>query len=386
MRPSFRLGRIAGIEIGVHYTWIFAFGLIAWSLAQGFFPSYFPGWATGIYWLTGVVAALFLFVSVLVHELAHSFVARAKGLPVRGITLFIFGGVSAIGGEATKARDEFAIAVVGPLTSLVLAGLFWVVQRLVSGQEGPLAATLAYLSLINLMLAAFNLVPGFPLDGGRVLRSILWGTTGSMARATRIAAGVGQGFGWLMIAWGVYQVLSGNFLSGMWIAFIGWFLNSAADASRRDVALQEQFQGVQVGQVMEPNTESVAPQTTVEELVQEWFLQRRRRALPVGEDGRVVGIVTLTDVKGVPQDRWSQVRVLEIMSRDPLYTVGPDDDLGAALKILALHDLNQVPVLQEGRLVGVLSRAEVIRYLQFRHELGIRPAEPRSIGKQKRVP
>ncbi|MDO8750071.1 MAG: site-2 protease family protein, partial [Dehalococcoidia bacterium] len=231
MRPSFRLGRIAGVEIGVHYTWLFAFALIAWSLAAGFFPISFPGWSPVAYWATGVAAALLLFVSVLLHELAHSFVAKAKGLPVRGITLFIFGGVSNIGGEAAKAKDEFVIAIVGPLTSLVLAGFFWLLysvlmntSRLWSGQGEPLAATLFYLSLINLMLAAFNLLPGFPLDGGRVLRSILWGTTGSLAKATRIAASVGQAFGWLLIAWGVYQVLGGNYLGGLWIAFIGWFL------------------------------------------------------------------------------------------------------------------------------------------------------------------
>ena len=376
MKPSFRLGRIAGVEIGIHYTWLFAFALIAWSLAEGFFPGYFPGWSIGAYWLTGAVAAVFLFLSVLVHELAHSFVAKAKGLPVQGITLFIFGGVSNIGGEAAKAKDEFVIAIVGPLTSLVLSGLSWVLYRVLPGQDGPLVAILSYLSLINLMLAGFNLLPGFPLDGGRVLRSILWGTTGSLTKATRIAASVGQAFGWLLIAWGVYQVLGGNYLSGLWIAFIGWFLNSAADSSRREVMLQEQFRGVRVGQVMVPNTETVTPQITVEELVHDWFLKGHRRALPVSEDGKLAGIVTLTDVKGVPQERWSQVRVAEIMRREPLYTVGYDDELDAALQLLAQHDLNQVPVLQEGRLVGLLSRAEIIRYLQFRHELGMRPERP----------
>ena len=377
MKASLRLGRIAGIEIGIHYTWIFAFILIVWSLADGFFPSSFPGWSPVAYWATSVAAALMLFTSVLVHELAHSFVAKAKGLPVHGITLFIFGGVSNIGGEANKAKDEFAIALVGPLTSLVLSVLFWGLLQVVGDPNGPLAAALFYLSLINLMLAVFNLLPGFPLDGGRVLRSILWGATGNLAMATRTATVVGQAFGWLLIAFGVFQVLGGNFLGGLWIAFIGWFLNSAADSSRREAALQEQFHGVNVGQVMEPNTETVSPQITVEELVHEWFLQRRRRALPVSEDGKLAGIVTLTDVRGVPQERWSQVRVAEIMHREPLYTVESDDDLDTALQLLAQHDLNQVPVLQGGRLVGLLSRAEIIRYLHLRQELGIRPAKPR---------
>lgn len=375
MKASLRLGRIAGIEIGIHYTWLFAFALIVWSLAEGFFPSSFPGWSRVAYWTTGVAAALLLFVSVLVHELAHSFVARARGLKVQGITLFIFGGVSNLGGEAASAKDEFAIALVGPLTSLALSGAFWGLTQVAGDPDAPLAAVLFYLSFINLMLAGFNLLPGFPLDGGRVLRSILWGTTGNMARATRIATATGQAFGWLLIAFGMFQVLGGSFLGGLWIAFIGWFLISAADSSRREAAMREQFHDVRVREVMQPEPDTVSPQTTVEELVQEWFLQKGRRALPVSEDGRLVGIVTLTDVKGLPQQRWHQARVAEIMSRDPLYSVAPDDDLGVALRLLAEHNLNQVLVLQDSKLVGLLSRADVIRYLQLRQELGIRPAK-----------
>ncbi len=373
MKPSFRLGRIGGVEIGIHYTWLFAFALIAWSLADGFFPMYYPGWSLALYWVTGAIAALLLFTSVLVHELAHSFVAKRRGLQVQGITLFVFGGVSNLGGEATKAKDEFTIALVGPLTSVALAAIFWGLSLLVGDQEGPLAAILFYLALINALLAGFNLLPGFPLDGGRVLRSILWGTTGSLVRATTIAAAVGQAMGWVLIAWGVFQVLGGNWLGGLWIAFIGWFLNGAADSSRRETQVQQQFKDVKVSQVMQPNQESVTPDTTVEALVNEWFLQRLRRALPVFDGAQLAGIITLRDVKGVPQERWAQVRVGEIMTRPPLYSVGPSDALDEAIKLLALHDINQVLVLQEERLVGLLNRADIIRYLQFKQELGIGP-------------
>ena len=371
MKSSFRLGRIAGIEIGIHYSWLLAFILIAWSLAQGFFPGYYPGWSLTTYWITGVLAALFLFVSVLVHELAHSLVAIARGLPVRGITLFIFGGVSSIEGEPEKPKVEFTIAVMGPLASLALAGIFWGVHQVVGEQDSPLAAMLFYLAFVNALIAGFNLLPGFPLDGGRVLRSIIWGATGNLTKATNIAATVGRLLGWGLIGFGVFQLLSGNFLGGLWIAFIGWFLSSAADASRREIMIRGQLTGVSVKAVMDQSPELVSPQTSVEEVVQGVFLQRRRRAAAVYQDDRLVGIVSLTDVKGLPQQKWSQTPVGEIMTREPLYSVGVDDDLNLALKLLAQHDLNQLLVLKEGQLVGFLNRADIIRYLQLSQELSV---------------
>ncbi len=371
VKSSFRLGRIAGIEIGIHYSWILAFILIAWSLAQGFFPHYYPGWDLVTYWVTGILAALFLFVSVLVHELAHSLVAISRGLPVRSITLFIFGGVSNIEREPERPRVEFVVAVVGPLASLALAGLFWGLQQVVGEQGGPLIAILGYLALINALLAGFNLLPGFPLDGGRVLRSILWSTTGSLTRATNIAAMIGRLFGWGLIGFGVFQLLAGNFLGGLWIAFIGWFLSSAADASRREMTLREHLRGVRVKDVMDQSPEIISSQTLVEEVVRDVFLQRRRRAAAVYQGDQLVGIVTITDIKGQPQQKWSQTPVGEIVTRQPLYSVGMDDDMNSALRLLAQHDLNQLLVLKEGRLVGFLNRADIIRYLQLSQELGV---------------
>ncbi|MBI2856096.1 MAG: site-2 protease family protein [Chloroflexi bacterium] len=372
MKASFKLARIAGIDIGVHYTWLFAFAIISWSLAAGLFPDSYPGWRTFAYWATGILSSLLLFLSVLLHELAHSFLALARGLPVHGITLFIFGGVSNLGGEAVRARDEFAIAFVGPLASLVLAGVFWILLEVSGNGDGPLGAILWYLALVNALLGIFNLLPGFPLDGGRVLRSLIWGATGSFARATRIATGVGQAFGWMLIALGVFQILQGNVIGGLWFAFIGWFLMSMAESSRREVTQREQFQGVRVSQVMDSSPDTVAPDTSVEELVRRWFLQRGRRAAPVCDSDNLKGIITLTDVKGLPQHRWNSTAVRDVMTRQPIYSVGPDDDLNGALRLLAEHDLNQVLVLQEGRLVGMLTRADVIRYLQMRQELGLR--------------
>jgi len=372
MKGSWCVARIAGIEIRIHYTWLLVFILITGSLAQGFFPQYYPGWNTATYWITGVLAALFLFLSVLLHELAHSLVAQARGLPVRSITLFIFGGVSNIGKEPEQPKAEFAIAVVGPLTSLVLAGVFWGLLHLVGEEMSPLVAMLSYLALINALLAGFNLLPGFPLDGGRMLRSILWGTTGSLTRATNIATTTGRALGWGLIGFGVFQLVSGNFLGGLWIAFIGWFLNSAAGASRQQVTMQEHLRGVRVEDAMGLSLEYVSPQTSVDDVVLGIFFQRGLRSVPVCQDDRLVGMVTLTDVKELPQHKWTQTLVEEIMTRQPLHTVEVDDDLNLALGLIAEHGINQVPVLEGGRLVGLLSRADIIRYFQLSQELGMK--------------
>ncbi len=371
MKSSFRLFRIAGIDIGIHYTWIFIFLLISWSLAQGFFPQQYPEWDIANYWITGIIAALMLFVSVLLHELAHSLVARTRGMPVSSITLFIFGGVSNLEEEPEKPKAEFAMAIVGPLTSLILAGIFWGLTQTVGNQNSPLAAVLSYLALINLILAIFNLLPGFPLDGGRVLRSILWSTTRNLSKATNIAATVGRFFGWGLIALGLFQLLSGNFLGGLWIAFIGWFLSSSADASRKALTLREHLSGIRVKDVMNPMPETISPDAFVEEVVWDIFRKHHGRAVPVCQNDKLVGIVTITDVKELARDKWSDTTVAQIMTREPLYTVSPEDNLQVAMKQIAQHDINQVLVDHQGQCAGLLSRADIIGHLQFSQELGI---------------
>lgn len=373
MRGSLRLGRIAGIEVRVHYTWIFIFALVVWSLAYNFFPYRYPGWNLATYWITAVVAVLFLFACVLLHELAHSLVAQARGLLVRSITLFIFGGVSNLSEEPERPAVEFSMTIVGPLTSLALAGIFWGLLQLVPNRESPLAAMLDYLALINLILGLFNLIPGFPLDGGRVLRSILWATSGDLIKATNIAALVGYFFGWGLIAFGIFQLFTGNFLGGIWMAFIGWFLSNAATASRRQTTLQGHLTNIMVKEVMDPNPEAITPGLSVAEMVRDFFLQQRHRALPVSLNDQLLGIVSITDVKEVPQHKWAETTVGEIMSREPIYSVAPADGLNSAMRLLTRHDLNQVLVLEEGRLVGILSRADVICYLQLSQELGMKP-------------
>jgi Zn-dependent protease/predicted transcriptional regulator len=378
MQGSIRLGRIAGIEVAVHYSWLFAFLLVSWSLAAGFFPARYHGWTSTTYWLVGVVSALSLFGSVLVHELSHSLVARARGRGVRGITLFVFGGVSRLEGEDKTPTGEFVVSVVGPLTSFALAAVFWAVERLLPAGESPLHALLVYLALVNALLGAFNLLPGFPLDGGRVLRSAIWGATGSFRRATEIASYVGQGVGLVLMVFGVAQVFAGNVLGGLWIAFIGWFLNVAAEGTRQEYTLREEVRGIRVADVMTREFPTASPDLTVDELFREHVLRRGRRALVVVDAGRLLGIVTVTDARKVPQSAWATTSVVQIMTQAPLQTLAPDAPLAAALGLLVDGAFNQVPVVEGTRAIGLLTRADVVRLLQLRMALGVRLPERRT--------
>jgi len=384
MKSSFRLFRIAGIDIGIHYTWIFIFILISWSLAQGVFPQQHPDQLKAINWVMGIITALLLFVSVLLHELAHSLVAKARGMGVSSITLFIFGGVSNLEEEPEKPRTEFAMAIVGPLTSLVLGIICWGVVSFLTGTrvsfldlfggsqyQTNVESVIGYLAWINITLAIFNLIPGFPLDGGRVLRSILWGSTGNLVKATSTAGRVGQFIGWAMIAFGLYQALSGNFLGGLWIAFIGWFLNTTADASRKEITLRERLSHIKVRELMNPDIVTIRPETIVEEMVMNIFRKQHGRAVPVCQDGRLIGIATITDVKKIPQDKWASTPVKQMMTTGPLYTVSPEDNLNTALGLIAQHDINQVLIKEQDRCVGVLSRADIIHLIQMSQELGL---------------
>jgi Zn-dependent protease/CBS domain-containing protein len=388
MRGSFRLGRISGIEIMIHYSWIIIFILVATTLAMGVFPQAAQT-SQAMAWLAGIIAAMLLFVSVLIHELAHSLVAQARGMRVRSITLFILGGVSNIEEEAKKPGIEFSMAIVGPLSSIILAGVFWVFFAVAQGTGSTIgfpapqyrslgAAMLHYLAYVNLILGAFNLLPGFPLDGGRVLRSVVWASTGNLVRATNIAATVGRLFGWGLMAIGVLNILGRRILifppglGGIWIGIIGWFLTNAADTSRSEVTVREQLAGVKVKDAMVQYRENATPRMTVDELVRGIMNQRFSRAVPVCDDSGTVGIVTIGDVKVVPQDQWATTTVDKVMTRSPIYSVTPEDDLNKAMSLIAQHDLNQVLVMDGGQCAGLLSRAEVIRYIQLAQELRIR--------------
>jgi Zn-dependent protease len=387
MRGSWRVGRIAGIEVGIHYTWLLALFIFTWLLGQGFSATY-PGWYSYYYWIAGFLATFTLFISVLIHELAHSLVARSRGLSVSTITLFILGGVSNLAEEPENPGVEFAMAIVGPLSSIALGFIFWIIWYLITktwvlpvfsvnitaSKQTMGLAIVGFLAYTNIILAIFNLLPGFPLDGGRVFRSIIWRTTGNLYRATNIASIVGRVFGWGFIALGVVLAIftQFGFLNGLWFVFVGWFLNSAADNSRSEVTLREHLTGVLVEKVMEKDVESVRPDTMIDYLVQTIFIQKRKRAVPVVDGDNLVGVVTISDIKGLPQEKWPITPVLQVMHRAPIHALKPEDDLNTAMKLIAQYDLNQVPVLNQGKLVGMLTRADVINYLQLSQELNIK--------------
>lgn len=379
----FKIMTIGGIDIKVHWSWAIILLLVTFQLAVGYFPVLMPGENVVVYWVLGLVAALLLFVSVLLHELSHSFTAKARGLKVRDITLFIFGGVSNIEQEPESARDEFLVAVVGPLTSLVLAAVFFGLEQLVSPPVRRVgagaAAILQYLALINFLLALFNLIPGFPLDGGRVLRSIVWGITRNLQTATRVAGFIGQLVAYGFIFWGLYQTFFRDDFSGLWLAFIGWYLLSAAQQSVSGTVVRETLRGMSVGQVMEPAPLLAAPHMTIAQLLTQYILPYNLRAVPVAENGRLVGIVTLGDIKDVQQDQWGTVTVGQQMTGgDKLRTVRPQDGLDRAMELLGDGEFDQLPVVdQAGQLVGLLTRARLLRWLQIREELKLpKPTAP----------
>lgn len=367
---TFRIGRIFGVEVGIHASWLLIFALVTWSLAVGYFPSVLPDVGRTEALVLGIVAAMLLFASVLLHELAHSLVARARGLDARSITLFLFGGVSNLGGESKRPLTEFVVAVVGPLTSLVVAGLAFGAAGLFGAGTRP-GVVADYLATVNLLLGLFNLLPGFPLDGGRVLRALVWNATGSLRRATEVAVRVGQLVAYGFFAWGFWRVLDGELLSGLWIAAIGWFIHGAASAWLQQVVIDQRLRGVRVRDVLRPDPSFVLPGESVARLVEEIMLPGYRRAVPV-VDGRVVGIVTLSDVRAVPPERRASTTVAEIMGgRDGVRTVGLDDSLLDALEALGVGDFEQLPVVDGGRPVGLLTRGDIVRAIQVREELGV---------------
>jgi Zn-dependent protease/CBS domain-containing protein len=369
MGGSLRLGSLLGVAVEVHVSWFLILALMSTSLALGWFPAEAPGISEGEAWVLGIAGALLLFGSVLVHELAHSVVARARGLEAKSITLFLFGGVSSIGGEARTAATEFLVAIVGPITSFALAAVAFAVSLLVDGGSG-IGALVGYLALVNVLLGGFNLVPGFPLDGGRVLRAILWSRSGSMRRSTETAVQVGQVVAYLFVGWGILQIFSANLIGGLWIAAIGWFLNNAATAALQQLVVEQGLAGLSVGQVFRPDPTTVLPGETLAEVADRVLLPGNRRAVPVA-DGRLVGILTLTDIGRVPLDERASVRVAEAMGgRDGIVTVRPEDSLRDALEALGRGDFEQLPVVDAARRpLGLLTRADVIRAIPGREVL-----------------
>lgn len=367
------LGRILGIRIGLDYSWFVIFALLTWMLAKSYYPGEFKDWPRLLYWCMGAVTAMMLFVSVLLHELGHSVVALRYKIPVRSITLFLFGGVAQIGAESPSATAEFLIAIAGPLVSMVLAIFFIAVQPLFVGME-PLVGLAKYLAYINLALVLFNLIPGYPLDGGRVFRAIVWWITGSMRRATLIAANVGRFFAFLLIFIGIWQMFTGNFANGVWIAFIGWFLDNAATSQVQQMMFQGLLAGHKVSQAMSTDCAAVSADLTLQELVDEHVLTSGQRSFLVKRGDDTVGLMTLHRLKEVPRSEWVRTSAAQVMlPLEQLKRIGPDTELSAALQEMDRDGVNQLPVTQDHHVIGMLSREDVITFLSTIRELGIQP-------------
>jgi Zn-dependent protease/predicted transcriptional regulator len=369
---SLHLGRIRGIDIAINWSWLIIFVLFTFSLAEFFYPTVYPDWSPGTRWIVAAISTVLLFVSVMIHELSHSFVAQAEGIPVSSITLFIFGGVSNIRREPPTARGELAMAAAGPAASLVIgvacyALLFVAGDALPSSIDGVLTA----LGFYNVALAIFNMIPGFPLDGGRVLRAVIWGLTGSFTTATNIAVTIGHIVAYIFIFGGLLLALSGAFLSGLWIAFIGWFLNTAASSSQRQAALESSLRGVTVGDVMRSPPIEVPYDASLRDVVDHYVLAENVRAVPVVADhDHLVGLVTVDEVRRFPRDEWTSIRAVDAMLPvDKLTTATPDEALIQALRDLSETDSDELPVVTNGDLVGVLTRNDVMRFIQVRNDL-----------------
>lgn len=390
---GFGIGRLFGINIRIDWSWFFIFLLVTWNLAV-LFSQVHPAWGTALNWGIAAAAAILFFASVLAHELAHSLVARAQGLPVRRITLFLFGGVSNIEREPPSSGAEFLIAIVGPITSIVLGVIFLFAANVTAGglqnigvrpqtaiaQLDPLSTLLLWLGPINILVGIFNLIPGFPLDGGRILRSILWAITNSLRRATRWASYVGQAIAWLMIIAGIAMVFGiripifgSGLIGGLWLAFIGWFLNNAAVQGYQQVVIQDILEGVPVERLMRADVPTVPPHISVSSLVHEYIMQTDERAFPVLDGDRLVGLVTLEDVRQVPREAWDTTSVEQIMTpAGELDIVSSREDASDALNKLMRRDVRQVPVIENGHLVGIVRRRDIIKWLQIHSELAAR--------------
>jgi Zn-dependent protease/CBS domain-containing protein len=391
MKNGFRAGKILGIDIHIDWSWLLIFALISWSLASSFGQVH-PEWTGPMQWGLAISAALLFFASVLAHELAHALVARTMGVPVRNITLFLFGGVADIQREPKSPFAELAITIVGPLTSFILGGFFLaigigsfafnniplVTPAAFLSQAGPIGTIFIWLGSINILVALFNLIPGFPLDGGRIVRSALWALTNDLNKATRWAAGLGQIVAWVLILSGISMIfgvvipfLGTGFVNGIWIMFIGWFLQNAAVQSYRKVVVQDILEDVPVKQMMYTDVPMVKAGVTVQNLIDNYIMKTDNLAFVVFDGDNMVGLVTIDDIRKVDPESRSQTLIQSIMTpSQKLVVVAPEEQASDAFQRLQSEDISQLPVVNGNKIVGLLRRKDIVRWLQVQSQFG----------------
>jgi len=366
------LFRLFGFRVRIDLSWFLIAALVAWSLAVGAFPLYYENLSAATYWWMGIGGALALFVSIVVHELCHSLAARRYGMEMRGITLFVFGGVAEMTEEPSSAVAEFVMALAGPASSIALGGLVLGLHHLgtQAGWPVPLTGVLSYMGLINLVLAGFNLLPAFPLDGGRVFRAALWAWRGNLRWATRIASVTGSAIGLLMVAGGVLYALSGALIGGLWLAFIGMFIRGASRMSYQQLLTRKALEGEKVRRFMRAQPVTVPGEATIADLVEDYVYTHHFKMLPVVEGERLLGCVTTRDIKEVPRAEWSQRRAGEIARTcSPENTISPDQDVTEALSSMHRTQSSRLMVVEDGRLVGVLALKDLLEFLSLKVDL-----------------
>ena len=380
-RRGLRLGSLFGIEVRLDSSLMLIFALLVYLLGANVFPTWHPDWPAATTWMTATAAGVMFFASVLIHELAHSLVSQRFGIEVRRITLFLFGGVAEIAEEPREPRAEFLIAIVGPLTSLAIGFVCITLGSMLAGSDfsgalgenqeealaslSPMATLMLWLGPVNVILGLFNMVPGFPLDGGRVLRAAIWWLTGDMQRATRIASESGRMFGWFLMILGVMQALSGMTFQGLWLVLIGWFLSNAAAASYKQMLVNDVFKGVSARQLMRTHFETVTPQLRIEDFIDGHLLQSSQLLWPVLEDGQLVGLVTLQQVKDIASNERSLATVGQVMRTDlGALTLSPDTNAQHTLQILGQHD-TPMAIVENNRVVGLLAESDAIKWLML---------------------
>jgi Zn-dependent protease/predicted transcriptional regulator len=373
-RGGIPIGKAFGISLRLHYSWFLIFALVTWALAGVYFPATHPTWSLALKIGAGLITSILFFGSVLFHELMHSIVALREGIQIQAITLFFLGGVSQMTGEPKTAGDEFRMAAAGPFSSLVLGAVFLGVYYLLNSYTSETAQIVAaisqYLGIINILLGVFNLIPGFPLDGGRVLRSLIWWRSRNLQNATRIASNIGRAIGFFFIIGGIFLAFTGNFFNGIWLVLIGWFLETAASSSYKQLMLQEMLKGHTASEVMSRDCTVVPPDITIERLVNEHILSSGRRCFPVVSGDQTEGLVTLSSIKSVPSDARGRTLVRDAMTPlSQVKAVSPNEDLANILQILSENDINQVPVVWENKVVGIVARDNLINFINTRQEL-----------------
>jgi Zn-dependent protease/CBS domain-containing protein len=367
---TFRIGRLFGFDINVHWSWLFIFFLVTWTFSTGVLEEFYPEWTAGRRWTVGSAISIIFFLSILLHEMSHSVVARRYGIPVSSITLFVFGGVSNLTKEPDDARQEFWIAVVGPLTSLALSVFFVILYFALSPLEEGAGGVAANLAVINVAIGIFNLIPGFPLDGGRVLRSVFWARRRNLLNATKTASRVGTVVAYLIMGIGVASFFLTSVVTGVWFFLIGNFLRMASSESYQQVFLDTALRGVPASSVARQDFVTVPPDLTLAALVEDNVLAGHGRCFPVVVADELLGLVTLEDLRHVPRDQWATTTVYRAMTPfEKLRTVNMKDDLPSVLSQMAAGDVNQIPLMEGKRLLGLIHRSDVFRYIQARQEI-----------------